>query len=296
MSLRKRRQFEKTSKMFEDAGYPTVETEWIPMRNKWRYLCKCGEIKEITPYSFKRGTRCSECRRNKMRKDMYDKTVEMFADNGCPTLEKEWRPATEKWRYICECGEVDEKRPADFKEGHRCKECGYKKTSKKLRIPDSDIKQYFEKEGEELLDIYTVEGQTFVKYKCNGGHFVNVSFARYKRGARCRECYFESNRGEGNPRWNPNLTKEERINGRNNPDYIAWTQKVFRRDSYTCKKCGGSESGTLNAHHILPYRDYKELRTCVDNGITLCIDCHKEFHKKYGYFGFDDNDLKDFLA
>lgn len=86
--------------MFEDAGCPTIEIEWIPMRNKWRYLCGCGEIRKITPYSFKRGSRCLECRSKKVRKEMYDKTVSIFADRGCPTLEKVWKPATDKWRYI----------------------------------------------------------------------------------------------------------------------------------------------------------------------------------------------------
>lgn len=197
--------------------------------------------------------------------------------------------------YICDCGEVDEKRPADFELGHRCKDCGYKKTSEKLRVADNDIKQHFEKEGDELISIYTDEGQTFVKYKCKRNHYVNISFVRYRRGVRCRECYFETNKGDGNPRWNPDLTEEERENGRNNPEYVEWTQKVFRRDSYTCKKCGGSESGTLNAHHILSYKDHKGLRTCIDNGVTLCIECHRDFHKKYGYFDFGEEDLNNFL-
>ena len=32
---------------------------------------------------------------------------------------------------------------------------------------------------------------------------------------------------------------------------------------------------TMEAHHKKPFADYKELRFSVNNGITLCKECHK---------------------
>lgn len=54
-----------------------------------------------------------------------------------------------------------------------------------------------------------------------------------------------------------------------------WRIKVFKRDDYTCQGCG-IRGGRLQAHHIKPYREYPELRHDIDNGQTLCIDCHKQ--------------------
>lgn len=52
-------------------------------------------------------------------------------------------------------------------------------------------------------------------------------------------------------------------------------EKVFKRDNFTCQKCGLQDKSTKNleAHHILllGYGGTDEL----DNLITLCFDCHK---------------------
>lgn len=66
---------------------------------------------------------------------------------------------------------------------------------------------------------------------------------------------------------------------RNSSVYTRWREKVFERDDYTCQICG-KRGGDLNAHHIKPFARYPELRTDLDNGITLCVDCHKKAHKK----------------
>jgi len=64
-------------------------------------------------------------------------------------------------------------------------------------------------------------------------------------------------------------------------EYRLWREAVFARDNWTCKKCNKT-GGRIHPHHIFNFANYIELRFAIDNGITLCVKCHKEFHRIYG--------------
>jgi predicted restriction endonuclease len=57
-----------------------------------------------------------------------------------------------------------------------------------------------------------------------------------------------------------------------------WREFILRRDNYTCQICH-QKSGNLEAHHIKAFSRDFEARFDVDNGLTLCEDCHKLVHK-----------------
>ena len=54
--------------------------------------------------------------------------------------------------------------------------------------------------------------------------------------------------------------------------YEQWKRAVKKRDGNTCRQCGVTIN--LHAHHIKPRNKYPELTTEIDNGITLCGNCH----------------------
>lgn len=84
-----------------------------------------------------------------------------------------------------------------------------------------------------------------------------------------------SRKGEKSHFWKGGITQFNKII-RNSIEYKLWRTAVFERDNYTCIWCGNNKSGNLNADHIKPFCDYPELRLAIDNGRTLCKDCHRK--------------------
>src|SRR4030065_2124982 len=86
-------------------------------------------------------------------------------------------------------------------------------------------------------------------------------------------------KGENNPNWKGGITPEQdKI--RHCTETTHWRKAVYDKDKYTCQICGAKDK-YLNAHHIKPFKDYPELRFDINNGITLCEDCHKDIHKSH---------------
>lgn len=79
--------------------------------------------------------------------------------------------------------------------------------------------------------------------------------------------------GENHYNWKGGITPEYR-KLRNSVEYKLWRSAVFKRDNWTCIWCG-KIGGKLNSDHIKPFAYYPELRFAIDNGRTLCVDCHK---------------------
>lgn len=65
--------------------------------------------------------------------------------------------------------------------------------------------------------------------------------------------------------------------------YENWRSTVIKRDNNTCQQCN-TKIGVKHVHHILPQRDYPEFILNIDNGITLCTDCHqKTYNREYDF-------------
>lgn len=78
------------------------------------------------------------------------------------------------------------------------------------------------------------------------------------------------------------ISEEQRETDRNyRPENRIFINSVLERDNYTCKICN-RKSIELQVHHLNGYNWDIENRYNINNGITLCKECHKDFHKQYG--------------
>lgn len=208
---------------------------------------------------------------------------------GFRLLEQEYRNSETPMRYICTCGNESKMSYKNAKKGRSCKDCGFSKLSKAKQVYTYEyIKQFFEENGCTLLSTeYNANPNEKLRYICVCGTESSIRWAHFMRGSRCQKC-----RAEGNK--NPEITDQERITRRHYQEYRDWRGKVFERDNYTCQCCGRKRR-YLNAHHIYNYADHKSLRIDGSNGITLCKDCHCDFHRIYGRRNTNKAQLDEFL-
>jgi len=128
-----------------------------------------------------------------------------------------------------------------------------------------------------------------------------------KRKQTCLEKYGVTNYGaiwarehcrEKSPTWKGENVIHERID-RGLPEYRSWRKQVFGRDKYTCQCCGAKNGNgkfiRLEAHHIFNWGKYPDKRFDVNNGITLCQQCHIDFHSAYGKTDNNNIQLQRFL-
>lgn len=83
--------------------------------------------------------------------------------------------------------------------------------------------------------------------------------------------------GNLNINWKGGITDKRQLE-RGAPEMKRWSRLVLERDWFACQDCG-QETHNVQAHHIRSWAEYPELRYEVNNGITLCVECHKVRHK-----------------
>lgn len=82
-------------------------------------------------------------------------------------------------------------------------------------------------------------------------------------------------KGEKNHMWIKDRTKVKTGDRfLNDPLQKQWRRAVRDRDHWKCRIADKNCSGGLEAHHILPWSKFPELRYQINNGITLCHAHH----------------------
>ncbi|MGL4850926.1 MAG: HNH endonuclease [Clostridium sp.] len=183
---------------------------------------------------------------------------------------KDCRREKKKRVIICKlCGK--QHRTIDYKTTKYCDECCRIIRRKRVTTVCDDCGKEFE--------------QTHSYYNARDNHFCT------------KECYYNymaKNRlSINNTNFNPNISYEIRVKERKISGMYRWRKDVYEKFNHTCQCCGSTKN--IVAHHIFNYKDNFEKALDLENGIVLCSECHKLFHREFGYSNNTQQQLLNFF-
>lgn len=240
--------------------------------------------------NVKSGYNCPKCKSEKisnLKRNDIEKVYEAFYNNGFQPLfdiyknENELLDGvnSEGYKISVSYNSIKKSKPQIF---------GY---ANKYTI--DNIKLWLKLNGYNHIEVLSkeyIDAHTDLELYCKvHNEKIYATWNNISKGKMCYKCGIEKRSGENHPKWNPNITDEERKIKRNYHEYSEWRSEVYKRDGYACICC--KTKGCIEAHHLNGYNWDREHRTDINNGVTLCEDCHNEFHNIYGR---GDNTLEQF--
>lgn len=127
----------------------------------------------------------------------------------------------------------------------------------------------------------------YCSVKCSNRGLIRTHRIGVKGSEKQRQV-MRDRKGTLHPRWIKDRTivmEKHRLRG--TIEWKNWRIEIFARDKYICQECK-EVGGVLEPHHIIPLRISFERIFDVNNGITLCRNCHQKtifkeesFYEKY---------------
>lgn len=246
-----------------------------------------------------------------------EKEVREFIESyGCKML-SEYRSANALLQISCKCGNIRNTSYTNFRYAkHKlCSDCAHKQGGLKTKFTYEYVKNFIEQQGCKLLTSEYKDANTPMTLQCKCGEIWNVDFhvfARSKHKA-CKICSSTLGGlkllGKNNPQFgkkgklNPLFNNEQRkalAKKFRSPEYIAMRETILNRDKNTCAKCKFTakfkkDKKKLNIHHLFNKTEWPKWFYRLSNLITLCSNCHKNFHKTFGYRNNKPNQMKIYL-
>jgi len=270
-------------------GYQLISNSYINNATKLKLLCPSGHIYNVRWSDFRHGVRCSHCAG--CARKTYSEVKEYIKSQGYRLISKKYKNNHTKLEVQCPKGHEYGVKFNVFQQGRRCPVCaksGSNHPSWKGGVRNKNIPLYdtyadrlhpveeTRKTREGYLEVRCSNCQKWlvptIDMVCNrikainshGGH-------RFYCSDKCKQAcpvYGQVKYPKG---MNPNQSR---------PHQTEWANIVKARDNHTCQICGSKNN--LTAHHIEPVICDPVQSLDIDNGITLCSNCHKRVHSEDG--------------
>jgi hypothetical protein len=270
-------------------------------KHYWLCVCKCGTKKSVFYKSLLRPRKmaskcCGKCSKRKKRSKYLDLTNRKFGrlvvlgrDNNRETISGKTKRIY--WKCACECGKTTSVLRHNLENGSTSS-CGCLGREKAKKNYEDLVGRKFGR----LVVIKRVGRKWLCKCECGNETITQSTNMIDGRTTSCG-CYaVEVRSGKNNCFWKGGVSSIN-IKKRADAKSRMWSVSVKRRDKYICQKCGFKgmpKDNMMRSHHILSFNDHINERTNIDNGITFCVKCHKDFHNIYGRTS-DNEKVNDFL-
>jgi hypothetical protein len=203
---------------------------------------------------------CKNCNKEFISSNPYNKTI--FCSHKCSSDFSIGRKVTlheNTLKYI------ENKKIAGQNNPNKKCNCGNKKDIKSKKCWACFVKKIKRKEKIGICE------------NCKNSFIMTYFYGNKYCSKKCKKDHLQIRYlSENNPNWRGGVKSQNQI-GRFSVKYVEWRNSVFKRDQYTCQKCG-QIGKSLHSHHILPWAKNYKHRYDLINGITLCVKCHKEVH------------------
>lgn len=219
-------------KEVESLGFVFVSCNFIDKEHIVKIICKCGSTREVRLKNIRLSDGCLNCR-NKKFALTYKEVADYFQEQGCVLLDKEYKNARTKLRYICNCGSESSIVFDSFKRGNRCRKCGNKKNSSKQKLSQEEAAKQFSEFGCKLLSTYE-KASIPLKFTCNCGREGLKSLNNFKKMPRCKLCGLQARSGQNHYEWISDRQMKM--------EYDLFKDKCYKMLKIVLRKFGGIKS------------------------------------------------------
>ncbi len=288
----------------------TIDPWTVPYKSEKKAIFICqnnsDHVYEMKISYFTKGSKCPKCKEkeklNNSLGNTYKWIFDIWSDKNVKSPYDYSKSTAKKAWFKCHNGiHADYERSinASSSSEFKCPECMIHK--KAYNFEDLTGKKF----GELEVLFYDKDRsqkthQTYWKCKCSCGAIVSAYSASLKDGRHktCGKGIHHS--GENSTNWKGGVTSM-RFLKRSCQEYKDWRQNVYKKDYFTCQCCGKTiKEIELHAHHILNMSQHDDMKYSVNNGITLCRDCHYttvpgSFHNTYGVQNNTPDQLEEYI-